>query len=170
MTTTIIETLMQRWQLLAARERRLVIGAAAVLAVLAAWLSLVEPAWQGRAALRSELPTLRAQLAQVGELAEEARRLSSVSAGSDSPQAQKTQLERSIDSAGLSSSLVQLSLNGTLFELRFDRVPHAAWLSWVDTTTREMRLRVAAVSVTREAEHGLVSVRLALETPRAEGR
>ncbi|MCO5099662.1 MAG: type II secretion system protein M [Burkholderiaceae bacterium] len=168
--TTMIETLMQRWQLMAARERRLVVGAAAVLAVLAVWLSLVEPAWHGRAALRNELPTLRAQLAQVGELAEEARRLSSVPAGSESPQAQKTQLERSIDSAGLSSSLAQLSLNGTLFELRFDRVPHAAWLSWVDTATREMRLRVADVSVTREAEHGLVSVRLALETPRAEGR
>lgn len=170
MTTTMIETLMQRWQLLATRERRLVLGGLAVLAVVAAWLSLFEPAWQGRAALQGELPVLRAQLAQVGELAEEARRLSSVPAGSDSPQAQKTQLERSIESAGLSSSLAQLSLNGSLFELRFDRVPHAAWLSWLDTTTREMRLRVADVSVTREAERGLVSVRLALEAPRAQGR
>ncbi len=164
-----IETLMQRWQLLAARERRLVIGAGALLGVVAIWLWLFEPAWQARAALQDELPTLRGQLARIDELAEEAKRLSSVPAGSDSPQARKTQLERSIESAGLRPSLAQLSLNGSLFDLRFDRVSHAAWLSWLDMATREMRLRVADVSITREAEHGLVSVRLALETPRAEG-
>ena len=60
-------------------------------------------------------------------------------------------------------------MNGSLFDLRFERAPHAAWLAWLDTTTREMRLRVADASVTREAGQGLVSVRLALEMPRAEG-
>ena len=169
MTTSAIETLMQRWQLLSARERRVVTGGAALLAVAAAWLLLFEPAWQARAALQGELPALRAQLARIDALADEAQRLSSAAAGSDSPQTRKTQLERSIASAGLAPSLTQLSLNGTLFDLRFERVPHAAWLAWLDTTTREMRLRVADVTVTREAEHGLVSVRLALESPRAEG-
>lgn len=169
MTTPMIGTLMQRWQLLAVRERRLVIGAVAWLAVVAIWLLLFEPAWQARAALQGELPILREQLARIDELAEEAKRLSSAPVGSDSPQARKAQLERSIESAGLSPSLAQLSLNGSLFDLRFDRVPHAAWLSWLDTATREMRLRVADVSITREAGHGLVSVRLALEAPRAEG-
>lgn len=170
MTTSMIETLMQRWRLLAARERRLVAGGAALLLVVAAWLLLFEPAWQARAALQGELPTLRAQLARIDELADEARRLSAVPAASDSPQAQKSQLERSIDSAGLSPSLAQLSLNGSLFDLRFEHVPHAAWLAWLDLATRETRLRVADVSVVREAEPGLVSVRLALEAPRVGGR
>jgi len=169
MTGSMIETLMQRWQLLAVRERRVVIGAAVLLAVVAVWLTLFEPAWQARAALRGELPQLRSQLASIDALADEAQRLSSVPAGSDSPQARKTQIERSIEASGLSPSLTQLSVNGSLFDLRFDRVSHAAWLAWLDTTTREMRLRVADVTVTREAEHGLVSVRLALEAPRAEG-
>ncbi|MCD6681862.1 MAG: type II secretion system protein M [Burkholderiaceae bacterium] len=164
-----IETLMQRWQLLSARERRVVIGAAALLAVVAAWLTLFEPAWQARATLQRELPQLRSQLASIDALAEEAQRLSSVPAGSDSAQARKARIERSIEASGLSPSLTQLSVNGSLFDLRFDRVSHAAWLMWLDTTTREMRLRVADVTVTREAEHGLVSVRLALEAPRAEG-
>lgn len=164
-----IETLMQRWQLLAARERRMVIVAAALLGVVAVWLSLFEPAWQARAALQDELPVLRAQLAGIDALADEAQRLSSVPAGSDAPQLRKTQIERSVAASGLAPSLTKLSLNGSLFELRFDRVSHAAWLAWLDTTTREMRLRVADVTVTREAEHGLVSVRLALESPRAEG-
>ena len=161
---------MQRWQLLAARERRIVIAGAALLLIAAVWLWLFEPAWQARQSLQAELPTLRTQLARIDALAEEAQRLSSIPAGSDSPQLLRTQLERSIESAGLSSALGQLSVNGSLFDLRFDGVPHAAWLAWVDTTTRELRLRVADVSVTREAQPGLVSVRLALETPRAEGR
>lgn len=164
-----IETLMQRWQLLAARERRLVAGGAALLAVVAVWLLLFEPAWLARAALQSELPALREQLARVDQLAGEAQRLSSVPAGSDSPQTRRTRIEQSIAGAGLSPSLAQLSVNGSLLELRFDRVPYAAWLAWLDTTTREMRLRVADVSIMREAARGLVSVRLALETPRAEG-
>lgn len=164
-----IETLMQRWQLLAVRERRLVAGGVALLAIVAAWLLLFEPAWQARAALQGELPALREQFARVDELADEARRLLSVPAAGDSPQTRRTRIEQSIAGAGLSSSLAQLSVNGSLLELRFDRVPHAAWLAWLDTTTREMRLRVADVAITREAGHGLVSVRLALETPRAEG-
>ncbi len=170
MAGAMIETLLQRWQLLAARERRIVVAGAVLLVVAAAWLWLFEPAWQGRRSLQAELPTLRTQLARIDELAEEARRLSAIPAGTDSPQALKTQLERSIESAGLSPALGQLAVNGSLFDLRFDRVPHAAWLAWVDTTTREMRLRVADVAVTREAQPGLVSVRLALETSRTEGR
>lgn len=164
-----IETLMQRWQLLAVRERRLVAGGAVLLAVVAVWLLLFEPAWQARAALQSELPVLREQLARVDQLADEAQRLSSVPAGSDSPQMRRTRIEQSIAGAGLSPSLAQLSVNGSLLELRFDQVPYAAWLAWLDTTTREMRLRVADVSIMREAARGLVSVRLALDTPRAEG-
>lgn len=161
---------MQRWQLLTARERRIVIAAAALLLVAAVWLWLFEPAWQARRSLQAELPALRTQLARVDALAEEAQRLSAIPAGSDSPQVLKAQLERSIDSAGLSSALGQLSVNGSLFDLRFDGVSHAAWLAWIDTTTRELRLRVADAAVTREARPGLVTVRLALETPRAEGR
>jgi general secretion pathway protein M len=165
-----IETLMQRWQLLAARERRIVLAGVTLLAALALWLWLLEPAWQGRRALRSELPTLRAQLARIDALADEAQRLAALPAGSDSPQALKAQIEASIERAGLSDSLDRLSMNGSLFDLRFERVSHAPWLVWLDTTTRELRLRVADVSVTREAEPGLVAVRLALETSRAEGR
>ncbi|HEY0879798.1 MAG TPA: type II secretion system protein M [Zeimonas sp.] len=164
-----LEALMQRWQLLATRERRIVVAGASLLVVVAVWLWLFEPAWRARSALQAELPTLRAQLARIDALADEAQRLSAVPVGTDAPQVLRTQIERSIDRAGLSPSLAQLAMNGSLFDLRFNRVPHAAWLAWLDTTTRELRLRVADVSVTREAEQGLVSVRLALETPGAEG-
>lgn len=163
-----IETLMQRWQLLSMRERRIAVGAAVLLALVAIWLWLFEPAWQGRRELQQELPMLRARLADIDALADEAQRLSGIPAGSESPQMLKAQIRRSLDSVGLPPS--QLSVNGSFFELRFERVSHAAWLAWVDTATRELRLHVAAVSVMHESVPDLVSVRLALEAPRAEGR
>lgn len=169
-TSPVLESVLQRWYMLAERERRIIAGGLALLVLAIAWLVLFEPAWLGRRALQSELPTLRTQLAQVEQLAAEANRLGAVSRANDSPQALQAQLEQSIDSAGLRPALEQLSASGTLFDVRFKRVSHAAWLAWLDTTTREMRLRVADVAITREAGTGLVSVRLALEMPRAGER
>ncbi len=165
-----LESLLQRWHLLAPRERRVVGGAAAMLAALVIWLGLFEPAWLGRDRLQAELPTLRGQLAQIEQLADEAIRLGAMPATGDSPQALKQQLEHSIDSAGLRSALAQLSSSGSLFDVRFKRVSYAAWLDWLDTATRETRLRVADVAVTREAGVGIVSVRLALEAPGRDDR
>jgi general secretion pathway protein M len=113
---------------------------------------------------------MRSQLAQVEQMADEARRLGAVPAGSDSPQAVKAQLEKSIEGAGLKPALAQLTLTGNLFELRFKSVPYAAWLAWLDAAARETRLRVVDAAVTRETGIGVVSVRLALEMPRREAR
>jgi len=165
-----LETLLRRWQVMTPRERSIVTGGAAVLLVALAWLVLFDPAWTGRRQVQAELPTLRAQLAQMEQLAGEARRLGAVPAGSDSPQAVKVQLEQSIESAGLRSALSQLSQSGELFDLRFKSVSYAAWLAWLDSAARATRLRVVDAAVTREAGTGIVSVRLALEMPRRDGR
>lgn len=165
-----LETLLIRWQLLAARERRTVIGAAALLAVVLAWLLLFEPAWVGRQRVGGELPALRAQLAQMEQLAGEAQRLGAVPAAGDTPQAIQAQLRESIVSAGLAPALAQLTHSGGLFDLRFKSVPYAAWLAWLDSAVRETRLRVVDAAVTREAGIGVVSARLALELPPRDGR
>ena len=161
---------MRWWQALAPRERRMVAGGAAVLLLAVGYLGLFEPAWTGRAALRQELPGLRSQLAQMTALAAEARTLGTAPRVADTPQALRSALELSVKSAGLGANLSQLTVSGELFDLRFGKVPYAAWLAWLDTAVRETRLRVADVSVTREAEQGLVSVRLVLEAPRRESR
>jgi len=165
-----LESLLQRWHLMTPRERRIVIAGGALLAVALVWLLLFDPAWQARRALQAELPAMRGQLAQMEQLADEARRLGAVPAGSDSPQAVKGQLEQSIESAGLKPALAQLTQNGNLFDLRFKSVPYAAWLAWLDSAARVTRLRVVDAAVTRETGVGVVSVRLALEMPRREGR
>lgn len=165
-----LETLLQRWQLTTPRERRIVIAGAVLLAVVVVWLLLFDPARAGRHRVRAELPVMRAQLAQIEQLADEARRLGAVPAGNDSVSAVKVQLERSIEGAGLKPALAQLTHTGGLFDLRFKSVPFAAWLVWLESASRETRLRVVDAAVTRETGVGRVSVRLALEMPRRDDR
>ncbi|MGE3863604.1 MAG: type II secretion system protein GspM [Burkholderiaceae bacterium] len=165
-----LEALLQRWQLLVPRERRMLLSGALLLAVLLVYFVLYEPASDGRRRLAGELPALRAQLASVEQLAGEARRLGAAPVQNESPQRLKTQLEQSIDAAGLKPALAQLSLAGELFDLRFKGVSYGAWLAWLDSAVRETRLRVVDVAVTREAAPGAVSARVTLELPRREGR
>ena len=161
-----VEALLQRWQLMARRERHLLLGAALVVALALVYLLLLEPAWLGRQRLQRELPVLRSQLARVDQLADEARMLGNVPVGADTPQALRARLEQSIDAAGLRPTLVQLSGSGSLFDVRFRAVPYGVWLTWLDLTARETRLRVIDVAVTREALPGLVTARVAFEAPR----
>lgn len=162
--------LLPAWRGLAERERRLVALAAVVLLGAGVWLLAFEPAWQGRARLSNELPRLHAQLAQQQRMAEEARQLSALPASTASPQAQRAAVESAVRSAGLAGSLAQLSLSGELIDVRFKAVAFEAWLAWLDATLRETRLRVADVAITREAQPGVVSVRLVLEMARKEPR
>ena len=165
-----LETLLQRWQLVTPRERRVVVAGAVLLAAVLIWLLLFDPARTGRQRVRAELPAMRAQLAQIEQLAGEARQLGAVPAGSDSVSVVRVQLERSIEKAGLKPALAQLTHTGGLFDLRFKSVPFSAWLAWVDAASRETRLRVVDAAVTRETGIGRVSVRLVLEMPRREDR
>lgn len=165
-----IEKLLVAWRAMAARERRLVGAGVTILLLAVGYLLMFEPAWQGRKLLRRELPELRSQLAQMSALAVEARRLTAAPKASDSPQALRAALAASAQAAGLGGGLAQLSLSGELFDLRFSNVPHAAWLTWLDTTLRETQLRVTDLSIAREAMPGVVSVRLVLEFPRRDGR
>ena len=164
------ENLLQRWQLLAPRERRLVLGAALLVLAALVYLVTIEPAWLGRQQLQRELPTLRSQLARVDQLAVEVQELGAMSTTSDPPQVVQRRLEQSIDGAGLRPALAQLTVNGTLFDVRFRGVPHAAWLAWLDMAVRDTRLRVVDAAVTREASPGLVTARVSLELPRKEAR
>ena len=165
-----IEKLFQSWRMLAARERRMVIGAGLVVVLALGYQVLFEPAWRGRAQLATELPQMRGQLAQMTALAAEARLLGAGPRAGDTPQTLRASLQQSVTAAGLADRLTQLSLNGELFDLRFSAVPYATWLAWLDTTLRETRLRVADLTVSRDAAPGIVSIRLVLEAPRREGR
>jgi len=167
-----IETLLQRWQQLSSRERRLLGVALGFAGMAVLYLALIEPAWNGRDAVRARLPALRDQVAQADLMVGDVRRLSAAAAAAPRPslQAVRVRLEQSLESAGLRPALQQIQATESLIDLRFRSVPFAVWMAWLDTALRETRLRVADLSVTRDSEAGLVSVRMVLELPGSDRR
>jgi general secretion pathway protein M len=161
-----IEKLLQSWRAMALRERRMVTAAALSVLFAVVYLLMFEPAWKGVAKLDQELPQLRAQVAQMGALASEARRLGTVPKAIESTEVLQQALQASVQAAGLGNALSELKLSGDLFDLSFSAVPHTAWLTWLDTTLRETRLRVADLSITRQQVAGVIDVRLVLEAPK----
>ncbi len=165
-----IEALIQNWRALAPRERAMLAFALAVVVLAIVYAVLFEPAWNARRALAQELPALRAQVAQMASLVDEAKQLRGAPQSADTPHATRAALESSIQAAGMQPGLTKLELSGELFDLRFASVAHAVWLDWLDTTVRETRLRVLDVAVQRESEPGVVSARLVLEFARRDAR
>ena len=74
--TAMLERLVQWWSALQTRERRMLASGGIVLALLLLYFVAFEPAYIGRQRLQTELPELRAQLAQMEALGTEARQLS----------------------------------------------------------------------------------------------
>lgn len=164
-----IERILQSWQAMALRERRLVGMAGLVLLLAFVYLALIEPAWKGRASLERELPVLRQQLSQMLSLAAEVRQLSAAPpAGARGVQVSRQALEQSAKASGLAASLQKVETNGDMIEMRFKSVSHAQWLSWLDTALRETRLRVIDLSVNREPSPGTVSVRVVFEASKRD--
>ena len=164
-----IEPVMQRWQAMAPRERRLVMMAVAIVAMSVVYLLLIEPAWLGRQRLERELPALRAQLARIDALADEATRLAAAPVVAATSQEVRARLERSIEAAGLDGALVRLQQSGSLFDIRFEAVAHGDWLEWLEQAVRDVRLRVVDAAVTRTATPGQVNARVSVEMPNQAG-
>lgn len=161
-----LEPLLLKWNGLSARDRRMLALATGFLVLVFAWMVAFEPAWKGRGLLARELPALRADLAQMDQLAAEARMASTSSRQTNESAPQlRVRIEETLADAGLSSSLAQLEVNGEIIEARFRQADFEKWLYWLDAAVRETRMRVVDLSVTRESA-GVISGRLALEAPR----
>lgn len=161
-----LEPLLLKWNGLSPRDRRMLALASGFMILVFAWLVAFEPAWNGRQQLAKELPGLRADLAQMDQLAAEARMASTSNRQTNESAAQlRGRIEETLADAGLSSSLAQLEVNGEMIEARFRQVDFEKWLFWLDGAIRETRMRVVDLSITRESA-GIVSGRLALEAPR----
>jgi general secretion pathway protein M len=161
-----LEPILKKWGALSSRDRRMLGLAVGFLLIVFAWMVAFEPAWNGRNQLARELPVLRTDLAQMDQLAAEAK-LAAASTPQSSPSAAelKDRLQASLTDSGLSASLLQMEVNGDLIEARFRQVDFEKWLFWVDSAVRDTRMRVVDISLTRDSP-GVISGRLALEAPR----
>ncbi len=161
-----LETLLQKWAGLPPRDRRILVIAAIFLGIVLVWQLLFQPAWQGTQRLQKSLPTLRADLARMDQLATEVRELSRIaSAPAENPAQLKVRLEQSLLAQGISKDMATVEAHSDIIEVRFRKAPFEAWVFWLDAAVRETRTRVVDLSVNREAP-GVFSGRLALEVAR----
>lgn len=150
------------WLGLARRERMMtaVAGSFALLALL--YLAAIEPAWQMRARLGTELPRLRAQAAEIDALAQEAKRLMSRGVAVESVDAARTALEQALAQANLGGVRVAV-LDDRRISVSANGVPVTQWLAWAEQAARESRLRIAAVRISRTPIRAVVDAEVTFE-------
>jgi len=157
-----LESFLGWWRERQARERRILIGGAALLLVAFVWLFAFEPAWQGRQRLADELPAQRAELARMASMIDEARALESLAGAATTSGSVRASLEKSLAAAGLGNG-VQIEQRGDRYDLRFASVPFAAWIDWVSLAVRDSRVRVVDAKLTRDPRDGYVAARLSVQ-------
>lgn len=153
------------WQGLNRRERTMTALGASLVALVLLYLVAIEPAWKARARLATELPRLRAQVAEVEALAQEAGRLKGAGIAAQSPEAAKTALEQAAARGNLGGVHVAVTDQRRL-SASAKGVPAAQWLAWLETSARESRLRIAQVRMSRTATRALVDGEATFEITR----
>lgn len=136
------------------QERRLIAFGAAFLVLALLYLLLIEPALEGRAQLKKNLPALRQQTAELQTLAAEAAALGPVDAQPTAPATKET-LEASLARQGLKAQ--NLTVTGDFVRVQFAAVPFPAMATWLDEVRQSSRLSVSEASVTALPEPGSVN-------------
>ena len=138
---------MKQWWIGLSRRERVFTSAAAALVILALiFLVGIEPAWQARVKLGADLPRLRAQAAELDQLAAEAKKLKLRTRTLESPEQTRAALTRFLAEKNVAG---QLRDDGERVIVTAKRADAAAWLAWLKDTTNELPLRIAAARMSR---------------------
>lgn len=146
-----------RWGTLAPRERSALLVAGAALALLAAWLLLVQPAWHTLRDAPAELDRLDAQVQEMRRLAAEARELRATApvAPGQSAQALQAATQR-LGGRG------RLNLLGDRATLTLDGVAPDALADWLAEARRAARARPLEAQMVRAVQGYNGSIVLAI--------
>jgi type II secretory pathway component PulM len=151
---------MRQWWIGLSRRERMASAAAATLVVLTIiYLAGIEPAWRSRTKLAADLPRLRAQAAELDQLAAEAKKLKLKTRTLESPEQTRAALTRFLGEKGVAGA--QIREEGERVIVSAKRVDAAAWLAWLKDTTSELPLRIAAARMARVGT-GLVDAEVTL--------
>jgi type II secretory pathway component PulM len=149
----------QWWIGLSRRERIAVVSAAVLIALTIAFLGGIEPAWRTRARLANDLPRLRAEAAELDQLAAQAKMLKLRTRTLESPEQTRAALTRLLSEKNVSGA--QMRDDGERFVVSAKRIDAASWLAWLKDASNELPLRIAAARMTRVAT-GLVDAEVTL--------
>ena len=151
---------MKQWWIGLSRRERIATSAAAALVVLTlVFLIGIEPAWRTRVKLGADLPRLRAQAAELDQLAAEAKKLKLHTRTLESPEQTRAALTRFLGEKGLSGA--QMREEGERVIVSAKRIDAAAWLAWLKDTTNELPLRIAAARMSKVGT-GMVNAEVTL--------
>jgi general secretion pathway protein M len=164
---TFVSTLNAFWAERAPRERRILVVAGALIALVVIYLLFIEPAASGVARLQRSLPQARGQSAQLDALLAEARSLRKAPAAATPAAADaRSTLVKSLEAAGMAPARNDPLPNGDM-RLNFTNVPYAKWTTWLATTEQTLGVHTVAVHLKSSGTPGNADIELSLRLPRA---
>jgi len=156
------------WSARNPREQWILAGGAAILAAVAGYSLLWEPAAEGSARLQRSLPQQRAELAEMDTLAQEARSLNSNPPPSLQGEALTQALQASLTQQGLKATRLAAGGDGSV-QLQLDKVPFGAVAAWLQDVRQQQRLKVIDAKLTYVGATALVNMSATLQGPAANG-
>lgn len=133
------------WALRDARERKLLLVSAAVIAAALYYLLLIAPALAGREQLAKNLPSLRAQVAQLQALSGEAAGLAEKTGTSVAAMTKET-LNASLAAHGLKAQ--SASVTGEVAQIQLAGVSFTRTLDWLLELQKTARVSVGDAKIT----------------------
>ncbi|MBJ7264486.1 MAG: type II secretion system protein M [Burkholderiaceae bacterium] len=143
-----------RWQRMTRREQRMMQALAAVVAV---WLTLqvaILPAWRDMVRHHQTLPTLRAQLAEVDALVQEAQALGRQRGAQVPPNAIVGELTDSWRTSAIGAAPTITAVPGTqsAWTIAFDAAQATALIDWLAYGPGVLRLTVRELTLERDRD------------------
>jgi general secretion pathway protein M len=157
------------WDERNAREQRLLSLGAIVIGLTLFLRIFVTPAWDGRAAIRAELPGLKRQVATMEGQVNEAKRFAGTAhSATPSGDALTNGVSQSLSDHGLTA--LKVELNGNAVQIELKKVSFSAWMHWLDEMRKQMKIKAVQVHVTPNGTNGQVDLRATLEAAAPEQR
>lgn len=153
------------WSARNARERAMLTAAIAVVGLGLVYALLIAPAVSGRAQLSKNLPVLRAQVAQMQALAEEAAKLSGKTSSAIAP-VSKESIEAVLTRKGLKAQSVGVTGDGVRVQL--SSVSFSGLLDWLDDMQKTASLSVVDANIVGLAQPDMVNATLTLRQPKRD--
>ncbi|CAN7524165.1 Type II secretion system (T2SS), protein M [compost metagenome] len=152
------------WSARNPREQAILAGGGAVLALVIGYLVLWEPAADGRERLARNLPKLRADLAEMETLAQEARGLKATPAPSLRGDALTQALQDSLGQHGLKATRLAAGADNSV-QVQLDKVPFGAVSGWLQDVRQQQRMKVIDARIDYVGATALVNVSATLQGP-----
>lgn len=152
------------WSARNPREQAILASGAAVLALVIGYSVLWEPAADGRARLARSLPVLRADLAEMETLAQEARGLNASPAPALRGDALTQALQDSLGQYGLKATRLAAGADNSV-QLQLDKVPFGTVTSWLQDVRQQQRLKIIDARIVYVGATALVNVSATLQGP-----